>query len=526
MSSNPKNIIFDNEAKEKLKKGINELADCVAVTLGPKGRNVAISSWAAPKITNDGSSVSDEIELKDDFEDMGVSLAKELSSKIKESCGDGTTTGIVLLRSLVNEGMKSISLGISPISIKRGMEKALDTLLREIDVFSDKIKTEEDIKNIAIVSASGNEAIGNDIASAFKKADNKAAITIEQGKKTDTEIEHVEGMQIERGYLSPYFCNNAKKMTVEMENPKILVTDKKINSIQDLLPILQTMASSSGGLLIIADEIEGDALATLVINNLKKIIRVAAIKTPGFGDARKDILEDLAFLTGAAFISEDKGLSLKNASFEDLGSCEKILISKDKTLIINGDGKNLEKRLSQLEKEKLNAKEKFDKSKIEERISNLKGGVVIIKVGAATESELNQKKQKYEDSLSSTKAAMEEGIVPGGGVALLRARNKIADLQLNEEEKVGAEILRKACLSPIKQIIENAGFDCHLIIDSLMEKEKAFGFNVVTEKIEDFIKSGIIDPVKVVKSYLTNAVSIAKLILLSEVLIADAKEKD
>ncbi len=526
MSSNPKEIIFDDEAREKLKNGINKLANCVAITLGPRGRNVAISSWATPKIINDGNSVLDEIELEDDFEDMGVSLVKELATKIKESCGDGTTTAVVLLRSLVNEGMKNISAGTSAISIKRGMEKALNILLKEIESLSDKIKTDEDIKNIATVSASGDETVGKDIAESFKKSNNKATITIESSKKNETEIELVEGMEIERGYLSPYFCNNEKKMIVEMENPKILITDKKINSIQDLLPILQVVANSSNELLIIADEIEGDALATLVINNLKKTIKVAAIKTPSFGDKRKDILEDIAYLTNATFISEDKGLILKNTSFEDLGSCEKVIISKDKTLIINGHGNNLGKRINQLEKEKQNTNDKYDKSKLDERISKLKGGIVIIKVGAFSESDLKQKKQKYEDSLNSTKAAIEEGIVPGGGIALLRAKNKINELELNEEEKIGAEILQNACLAPIKQILINAGFDPHLIIQSLMEKDKNFGFNVITQQIEDFIKTGIIDPVKVVKTYLINAVSIAKLILLSEALITDAKEKD
>jgi len=526
MSSNPKDIIFDNEARDKLKKGINELTDCIAITLGPKGRNVGVSSWGHPKITNDGNSLLDEIELKDDFENIGASLAKELATKIKDTCGDGTTTGIILLRSLVNEGMKNISSGTSPTFIKRGMEKALNILLEEIDNLSNKIKTNEDIKNIATVSASGDETIGKHIAESFKLANNKASITIEQNKKNVTEIELVEGMEIERGYLSPYFCNNAKKMLLEIENSKILITDKKINSIQDLLPILEIIASSSENLLIIADEIEGDTLATLVINNLKKIIKVVAIKTPGFGDKKKDILEDIAYMTGATFISEDKGLILKNASFEDLGSCEKLIISKDKTLIINGKGHDLQQRIKQLEKEKINTQDKYDKAKLEERISKLKGGVVIIKVGATTESELKQKRKKYEDSLNSTKAAIEEGIIPGGGVALLRAKDKIRELELNEEEKIGAEILQKACLAPIKQIITNAGFDHYLIIESLMQKDKAFGFNIITEEIEDFIKSGIIDPVKVVKTSLINAVSIAKLILLSEAIITEAKEKD
>jgi chaperonin GroEL len=525
MSSNPKDIIFNEEAKEKLKKGINELADCIAVTLGPRGRNVGISSWSMSKITNDGNNILDEIELKDKFEDMGVLIAKETIGKIKEKCGDGTTTAIVLLRSLINEGIKVISSKANVIAIKNGMEKALIALLQGLDELTEKVKTDEDIKNIATVSASGDEKIGNDIAESLKKAQNKVSITIEMGQKNETEIQLVEGMEIERGYLSPYFCNNTKKMTVEMENPKILITDKKISSIQELLPILQNIVTTSNELLIIADEIENDALATLVINNLKKIIKVAVIKTPGLGDRRKDVLEDIAYLTGGTYITKDKGLMLKDTCLQDLGSCEKVIISKDKTLFINGHGKNLEKRTKQLEKEKNNITDDFDKEKLEQRIAKLKGGVVIIKVGAASETELRQKKQKYEDSLNSTKAAIEEGIVPGGGIALLRAKDKIKNLQLNEEEKIGANILEKASLSPIKQIISNAGFDHYLILESILQKEKTFGFNVISEEIEDFKIVGIIDPVKVVKTSIIHAVSSAKTILLCDVLITDKKKR-
>ena len=523
--SNPKEIIFDELAREKLKKGINELADAVAVTLGPKGRNVGISSWAMPKITNDGNSVTDEIELNDDFEDMGVQLAKQAANNIKQTSGDGTTTGIVILRSLVNEGMKNITSGASIIGIKQGLEKGLNKLLKEIDNLSNVIKTDEEIKNIATVSASFDEKIGKDIAKAFKLANKKTTITIENGNKNETQIELKEGMELERGYLSPYFCTDPKKMIVEMTNPKILITDKKINSIQDVLPILQTLAATSDELLIIADEIDRDALATLVINNLKKVIKVAAIKAPGFSEKRKDFLNDLAYFVGGTYITEDKGLILKDASLEDLGSATKIIISKENTLIINDQAKNLQKRINQLEEEIKNTKDEIDKKELEKRYAKLKGGIVIIQVGASSDSELKQKKQKYEDSLNATKAAIDDGIVPGGGVCLLRLKDTLDDIECSQDEVIGINILKKALLAPIKQLIANAGLDYHLIIDELLKQKSTFGFNVITEKIEDFIKTGIIDPAKVVKSYLVNAISIAKVILLSEALIADAKEE-
>ncbi len=526
MSSNPKEIIFDEQAREKLKKGINELADVVSVTLGPKGRNVAISSWAMPKITNDGHSLIDDIDLKDDFEDMGAKLAKEVAQKIKQSSGDGTTTGVILLRSIVNEGMKHIATGESAIHIKKGLEKALDKVLERIDEISDKIKSDEDIKNIATISASGDTKIGKDILSSFKKAENGASITIENGNKNETEIEIKEGLEIQRGYLSPYFCTDASKMLVEMTNPKILITDKKISTIQDLLVILQGAASTSKELLIIADDIDADTLATLVINNIKGVMKVTAIKTPGFGDKRKDVLEDIAQLTGGTYFSEDKGLFLKDAKFEELGELEKVIITKDKTLLIGGKGKNLQKRIELLEQEKENSDDDVDKDQLDKRISKLKGGVIVIKVGSASDSELKEKKQKYEDSLNSTKAAIEDGIVAGGGISLLRARDAIDNLEVSIEEKVGVNILKKALLAPLKQIISNAGIDYHLIIDELLKKEKTFGYNVVTEKIEDFIKTGIIDPTKVIKNSLIHAVSIAKIVLLSDALIADAKDED
>ncbi|KKL24452.1 hypothetical protein LCGC14_2415190, partial [marine sediment metagenome] len=410
-----------------------------------------------PKITNDGNSLIDDIDLKDDFEDMGAKLAKEVAQKIKQISGDGTTAGVVLLRSIVNEGMKHITTGTSAIHIKKGLEKALEKVLERIDEISDKIKSDEDKKNIATVSASGDKKIGEDILSSFKKAENGASITIESGNKDETEIEIKEGLEIERGYLSPYFCTDAKKMIVEMTNPKILITDKKINTIQDLLVILQTTASTSKELLIIADDIDADTLATLVINNIKGVMRVTAIKTPGFGDKRKDVLEDIAQLTGGTYFSEDKGLILKDAKFEELGELEKVIITKDKTLLIGGKGKNLQKRIELLEQEKENSTDDVDKDQLDKRICKLKGGVVVIKVGGASDSELKEKKQRMEDALHATKAASYKGIVPGGGVALIRCISALEQMDVKDiDEKIGFEIVKKALLSPSIAIANNA----------------------------------------------------------------------
>jgi len=510
-----KNIIFNAKAKEKLKKGINELADAVAITLGPKGRNVGISSWAMPKITNEGNAILNEISLKDEFENMGVILAQKAANQTKQICSDGTTTVIVLLRSIVNEAIKYISSNTNLISIIKGLEKGLKLVLEEIDNISKEV-AQNDIKNVALAS-SGDEKIANDIAYAFKKAKN-ASITIECNKKTETEIQKVEGMEIKRGYLSPYFCNTPN-MTIEMTNPKILITDKKISSIHDLLAILQTAAIKSEELLIIADDIDADTLATLVINKIKKIVKVAAIKTPGIGNRKKDYLEDMAILCSGTFISEDKGLILKNTSYEDLATAKKVIITKEKTIIINTNSKNINQRLNQLEKEKEIIKDSFEKKQIEERILKLKGGVIVIKVGAFSEIELKEKKQKYENCLNLLKAAIKQGIVPGGGIALLRASKKLNELKLDNDSQIGIKILKKATLAPIKQIISNAGLNYHLIIEKLLKKDTFYGFNVINEQIEDFFASGIIDPAIVIKTALEQAVSTAKLILLSEVLI-------
>ena len=529
MSSTPKELIFEEEARSKLKEGIDKLADAVGITLGPKGKNVGIeSSWGAPKITNDGNSIVKEIELKDPYANMGVSMGKEVAKQIKENSGDGTTTGIILLRALVKEGIKNIASGISPINLKRGISKGVEVVMQELDKLSTPVEKAEAIKNIATVSASGNKEIGNIIFEAIDKVGSSGVITIEEGKGTTTTIEMVEGMQFDRGFLSPYFCTNAEKLLVEMLDSNILITDKKISSIQEILPLLQSIAASGKGLLIIAEDIEGDVLSTLVINRLRGSLKIAAVKAPGFGDRRKAILEDIGALTGATVISEDKGMQLKDATPEVLGSAGKIEVSKEKTTIISGSGKKeaIDARIKQIDIEYTHATSDYDKEKLDERRAKLQGGVAVIQVGAPTEPEMKQKKQAFEDSLNSTRAAQEGGFVPGGGVALLRASQKLNDLDLPLEEKLGARIVLSACKAPFKQIVENCGLDSSLYLEEVLKSPAAFGFNALTEKVEDLIKGGVIDPTNVVKKTLTFAASVAGIVLISEVLIIDAPEDD
>jgi chaperonin GroEL len=524
-----KDIIFEEEARQKLLAGVNSLADVVSVTLGPAGRNVGLSSlMGTPTITNDGNSIINDVELKDSFENMGVALAKEAAEKIKEKCGDGTTTGILLLRSLVKEGIKNISSGANPISIKRGLEKALSSVLKNLDEMSVQIKSNDEIKKIATVSASNNLEVGEKISQAIQKVGKTGVITIEEAKGIETEIEMVEGMEFDSGYLSAYFCTNPEKLNVEMANPHILVTDKKISSIQELLTLVQAVAATGKELLIIADDIDGDALSTLVVNKLRGTLKVCAVKAPSFGDRRKDMLEDIAILTGATYITEEKGLILKDSTIDQLGSAQKVVVTKDNTTIIDGTSEfdNLDKRIKQLENEKEIATSSYDKDKLEERIAKLKGGVALIRVGAPTEPEMKQKKQSYEDSLNSTRAAIEEGIVTGGGVAILRAAKKAQNIDLSNDEKTGADILIKACQAPIRQIITNTGFDSSVILEQIMKNDVSFGFNAISEKVEDLFACGIIDPTKVIKNALTHAVSTAGIILISEALISDAKEEE
>lgn len=526
--SNAKELIFDEEARNKLREGIETLADIVGVTLGPKGRNVGLqASWGAPSITNDGNSIVKDVELKDQYANMGVSLGKEVANKMKEICGDGTTSSILLLRALVHTGVKNIASGASPILVKRGMEKAQEAIVQEIEKSAIPIQNEKETLNIAIASASGNEEIGSLIAGAIQKVGKSGVITIEEGQGTDTAIEMVEGMQFDRGYTSSYFCTNAEKLCVEMQNAKLLITDKKISSVQDLLPILQTVASTATDLLIIADEIEGDALSTLVVNKMRGTLKVCAVKAPGFGDRRKALLEDIAILTGATLITEDAGVSLKEATAEVLGSAEKVIVTKDKTTVIGGQGTQdaIRARIAQIESEIKNSTNNYDKEKLEERKAKLSGGVAVIRVGAATEPEMKQKKQMFEDSLNSTRAAIEEGIVIGGGVALLRA-GLAAKIELAGDEAIGAQIVIKACEAPIKQIALNTGFDSSVVLSDVLAAAPQFGFNSSTEQVEDLLKAGVIDPAKVVKNALRFAVSTAGIVLLSETLIGNAPEDD
>lgn len=529
MSTTPKEIIFEEEARDYLLAGIKKLADTVSFTLGPKGRNVGLEkSWGAPTITNDGASIIRDIQLPNKYENMGVAMAKEVVQKIKDICGDGTTTGTLLLRALVEAGIKNISSGASPISLKRGIDKAVDAVVKEIEKAAISVKTKQEKRNVATVSASGNQEIGEIIAEAMEKVSNAGAITIEEGKTTNTTIDVVKGMKFDRGYVSPYLCTNLEKMTVEMNHPQILLVDKKISNIHELLPVLQATAAAGSELLIIAEDIEGDALSTLVVNKLRGTLKVAAVKAPGFGDRRKAMLQDIAVLTGATVISEEVGMSLKEIPTSALGSAEKVTITKEATTIVNGSGepKDIQERIKQLDAEIAQCNSSYDKEKLEERKAKLSGGVAVIRVGAATETEMKQKKQMFDDSLNSTRAALEEGIVPGGGVALLNASKAINALKLENDEAVGAKIVLYACEAPIKQIISNAGYDGSVILNEVLQAKKNFGFNAASGEIEDLVAAGVIDPAKVVKNCLKYAASTAGIILLSEALIADADEDE
>lgn len=527
--ASPKEIIFEEKARELLLRGIKKLADVVAFTLGPKGRNVALEKgWGAPTITNDGSSIIKDITLKDQYENMGVAMGKEVVQKIKEKCGDGTTTGTLLLSALVENGIKFIAAGASPISIKRGIDKSVEAIVKEIEKMAIAVKNSTEILNIATVSASGNKEIGKWISDAMEKVGKGGVITIEEAKGIETTVEIVEGMQFDRGYLSSYFCTNNDKMNAEMSNPKILILDSKVSNIHEILPILQSIATTGSELLIIADDIEGDTLSTLVINKLRGTLKVVAVKSPGFGDRRKAMLQDIAILTGATVISEETGHTLRDVQPEALGSADKIIVNKDSTLIIHGHGnsENIKARTKQIEKEIELSTSQYDKEKLEERKAKLSGGVAVIRVGAATEPELKQKKQVFEDSLNSTKAALEEGIVAGGGVALLRASNCVDQLKLEGDELIGAKIVKSACQAPLKQIVSNAGFDGPVILREVLDSPANFGFNAHTGKVEDLIAAGVIDAAKVVKNALKYPASVAGIVLITEALIGDCADEE
>ncbi|MBI3211587.1 MAG: chaperonin GroEL, partial [Simkania negevensis] len=513
--------LFAEEAREKLKEGVSILCEIVGHTLGPHGKHVGIDEkWGAPKITSDGNSIVKEIELKDVYANMGVSIGKEVAQKIKDHSGDGTTTGMILLKALVEEGIKNVAAGSSSIGIKRGMEKAADLLIKEIEALTVPIEGKESIQKIATISASGNQEIGEFIANAIEKVGQGGVITIEEGKGTSTIIEMVEGMRFDQGYASPYFCTHLEKMQVEMEDVQILVTDKKISAIQEILPLLQSIASSGQSLLIIAEEIEGDALATLAVNKLRGNLRICAVKAPGFAEQRKALLEDIAVLTGATLISEEKGMVLKETKANVLGSAEKVVVTKDHTTLIGGGGKKeeIKARIKLIEREKKQATNKYEIERLDERQGKLHGGVAVIRVGAATEVAMKQKKQVFEDSLSSTKAAQEGGTVVGGGAALLHAGLKLKALFLEGEEKLGAEILLKASAAPFKQIVENSGKEGSIAMEEVLKKGKTFGFNAITLKVEDLKKAQVVDPAKIVINALKYALSGAIMIIITETL--------
>lgn len=523
-----KELIFEEEAREKLREGIEKLADVASVTLGPKGRSVGLeSSWGSPTVTTDGHTIVKDIEFKDQYLNMGASMGKEVAAKMKEKCGDGTTTAIVLLKALVQNGLKNVASGATPIGLKRGIDRSVEAVIAELTRVATPIQDDQSIQNIATVSASGDSTVGEVIAQAIQKTGKGGVITIEEGKTTETTIEVVEGMQFDRGYVSAYFATNPDTLSAEIHQAKILLTDKKISSIQEILPLLQTIAGSSAELVIIADDIDGDALSTLVINKLRGTLKVCAIKAPGFGDRRKALLEDIAILTGATVVSEEKGMALKEATAEVLGSADKIVVTKEKTTIVGGHGDQgqIKARIGHIEAEMSQTESSYDREKLDERKAKLSGGVAVVFVGSHTEAEMRQKKQMFEDSLNSTKAALEEGVVPGGGIALLRASRVLEKLNLQGDELTGSKIVLKACEAPFRQIVVNAGHESSTILEEVLSKDGNFGFNVVTEQVENLATAGIVDPTKVVKSALQYAVSTAGIVLLSEVLIGNAPEE-
>ncbi len=525
-----KELSFSNDARVRMLKGVNVLANAVKVTLGPKGRNVILaSSWGAPKVTKDGVTVAKSIDLADPFENMGAQMVKEVASKTANIAGDGTTTATVLAQAILREGNKAISAGFNPMDLKRGIDEAVKAATAELQKMSKPCNDSKGIGQVATVSANWNTDIGDILARAMEKVGRDGVITVEEGKALETELDLVEGMQFDRGYLSPYFVSNADKMLVELEAPYVLLYDKKISKVSHILPVLESVAKAGRSLLIIAEDIESEALATLVVNKLRGIIKVCAVKAPGFGDRRKDMLEDLAVLTGGTLISEELGLSLDTAGIKDLGSAKRIVISKDNTTIVSGAGtkKTIDARVQQIRAGIEKSSSDYDREKILERVAKLAGGVAVIKVGAATEIEMKEKKDLVDDALHATRAAVEEGIVPGGGLALIRAADAIKDKvgTINADQKVGVSIALRAMEEPFRQIIANAGVEASVVLNKVRSKKGSYGYNAQTEEYGDMLAAGIIDPTKVTRSALQNAGSIAGLMLTTEVMISDKVDK-
>jgi len=522
-----KEIHFSDSARNGLFEGVTKLADAVKVTMGPRGRNVLIQkSFGAPHITKDGVSVAREIELSDTLENMGAQLVKEVASNTADEAGDGTTTATVLAHSIFKEGLRNITAGANPIEVKRGMDKASNAIIAELKNISKEVKDKKEIAQVATISANSDETIGNLIAEAMDRVGKDGVITVEEAKGINDDLEVVEGMQFDRGYLSPYFVTNSEKMTCEMENPLLLITDSKITSLKDLIPVLEQIQQSGRPLLIIADDVEGEALATLVLNRLKGVLNIAAVKAPGFGDRKKEMLKDIAILTGGNVITEELGLSLDKATLADLGQAGRVVIDKDNTVIVDGKGDSaaVEARVNEIRVQIENTTSEYDKEKLQERLAKLSGGVAVIKVGAATETEMKEKKDRVDDALSATKAAVDEGIVIGGGAALIKAA-KAVNLDLAGDEQVGADIILRAVYAPMKQIAENAGFDAGVVADKIANaSEENFGFNAASGEYVDMFEAGIIDPLKVERVALQNATSVASLLLTTEATVSDIKE--
>jgi len=522
-------VKFGEDARAKVLRGVNVLADAVTVTLGPRGRNVVLEkSWGAPTVTKDGVTVAKEIELPDKFENMGAQMVKEVASKTSDVAGDGTTTATVLARAIFTEGAKLVAAGHDPMSLKRGVDRAVTAVVEELKKLSKSTKGKDEIAQVGIVSANGDRTIGDMIAEAMEKVGKEGVITVEEAKSLDTQLEVVEGMQFDRGYSSPYFVTDPERMEAVLEDAYVLIHEKKISVMKDLLPLLEQISRAGKPLLVIAEEVEGEALATLVVNKIRGTLQCCAVKAPGFGDRRKAMLEDIAILTGGRMIAEELGLKLENVGLKELGRCKRVVVDKDNTTLIDGAGKkaDIEGRIKQIRAQIEETTSDYDREKLQERLAKLVGGVAVIRVGAATEVEMKEKKARVEDAMHATRAAVEEGIVAGGGVALLRARSALDTLKLDDEEQAGVNIVRRALEEPLRWIARNAGQDGSVVLEKVREAKGAFGFNAQTEEYEDLIKAGIIDPTKVVRTALQNAASVAGLLLTTEAMVAEKPKEE
>jgi len=524
-----KHILFDTEARKKIQIGVDTLADAVKVTLGPKGRNVVIEkSWGAPVITKDGVTVAKEIELEDKFENMGAQMVKEVASKTSDTAGDGTTTATIIAQAIYHAGLKLVAAGHNPMELKRGIDAAVGTVVDTLIDLSNPIKDNREIAQVGTVSANGDETIGNIIAEAMDTVGKKGVITVEENKALKTELKTVDGMQFDRGYLSPYFITDSDRMETVLENPYILIHEKKLSSMREFLKVLDRIVKTNRPVLILAEDVEGEALATLVVNKLRGLLNGAAVKAPGFGDRRKAMLEDIAVLTGARMIAEELGIKLENIQLEDLGTAKRVIITKDNTTIVDGDGAqdDIQARIKQIEAQIENTSSDYDREKLEERLAKLSGGVAVIQVGAATEVEMKEKKARVEDALHATRAAVEEGILPGGGVALVRALSALDEFQVEGERRFGVEIVKTAITEPLRLIVANAGGEPSIVLQKVLDGAGNFGYNADTEVFEDLLGAGVIDPTKVVRSALQNAASVAGLLLTTEAMVADEGDDD